>query len=134
MRVISPERFCCPGSHALLILQNTVVLFGANVNEKRSFAALCISFGKSQKKVKKELTNPPQNAIIMFAETQTFPLSFFAFLFIGRYRLFRESSVIICECAGTGRQARLRGVCCTTYGFKSRHSHQKADHFNALSI
>ena len=29
----------------------------------------------------------------------------------------------ICECAGTGRQARLRGVCRTTYGFKSRHSH-----------
>ena len=24
-----------------------------------------------------------------------------------------------CECAGIGRQARLRGVCCTTYGFKS---------------
>jgi len=30
----------------------------------------------------------------------------------------------ICECAGIGRQARLRGVCCMTYGFKSRHSHQ----------
>ena len=29
----------------------------------------------------------------------------------------------LCECAGTGRQARLRGVCCMTYGFKSRHSH-----------
>ena len=28
-----------------------------------------------------------------------------------------------CECAGTGRQARLRGVCQSTYGFKSRHSH-----------
>ena len=27
------------------------------------------------------------------------------------------------ECAGTGRQARLRGVCQQTYGFKSRHSH-----------
>ena len=32
--------------------------------------------------------------------------------------------VDICECAGIGRQARLRGVCFTTYGFKSRHSHQ----------
>ena len=32
---------------------------------------------------------------------------------------------IICECAGTGRQARLRGVCFTTYGFKSRHSQQR---------
>ena len=31
----------------------------------------------------------------------------------------------ICECAGIGRQARLRGVCCMTYGFKSRHSHQE---------
>ena len=30
-----------------------------------------------------------------------------------------------CECAGIGRQARLRGVCFTTYGFKSRHSHHK---------
>ena len=29
-----------------------------------------------------------------------------------------------CECAGIGRQARLRGVCFTTYGFKSRHSHR----------
>ena len=29
-----------------------------------------------------------------------------------------------CECAGIGRQARLRGVCCKTYGFKSHHSHQ----------
>ena len=32
-----------------------------------------------------------------------------------------------CECAGTGRQARLRGVCFTTYGFKSRHSHHRKD-------
>ena len=31
----------------------------------------------------------------------------------------------ISECAGIGRQARLRGVCFTTYGFKSRHSHHK---------
>ena len=30
-----------------------------------------------------------------------------------------------CECAGTGRQARLRGVCRSTYGFKSRLSHQE---------
>ena len=29
----------------------------------------------------------------------------------------------ICECAGIGRQARLRGVCLMAYGFKSRHSH-----------
>lgn len=28
-----------------------------------------------------------------------------------------------CGSAGIGRQARLRGVCFTTYGFKSRHSH-----------
>ena len=27
------------------------------------------------------------------------------------------------ECAGIGRQARLRGVCCITYGFKSHYSH-----------
>ena len=32
-----------------------------------------------------------------------------------------------CECAGIGRQARLRGVCFTTYGFKSRHSHHRKD-------
>ena len=31
----------------------------------------------------------------------------------------------ICECAGIGRQARLRGVCCMTYGFKSRHSQRR---------
>ena len=31
-----------------------------------------------------------------------------------------------CECAGTGRQARLRGVCRMTYGFKSRHSHHSS--------
>ena len=29
-----------------------------------------------------------------------------------------------CECAGIGRQARLRGVCRETYGFKSHYSHQ----------
>ena len=29
----------------------------------------------------------------------------------------------VCECAGIGRQARLRGVCQPTYGFKSHHSH-----------
>ena len=34
---------------------------------------------------------------------------------------------LICECAGIGRQARLRGVCFTTYGFKSRHSHHRKD-------
>jgi len=32
----------------------------------------------------------------------------------------------ICECAGIGRQARLRGVCLMAYEFKSRHSHQKS--------
>ncbi len=30
----------------------------------------------------------------------------------------------ICGSAGTGRQARLRGVCFTTYGFKSRLPHK----------
>ena len=30
----------------------------------------------------------------------------------------------ICGSAGIGRQARLRGVCCTTYGFKSHLPHQ----------
>ena len=30
-----------------------------------------------------------------------------------------------CECAGIGRQARLRGVCCMTYGFKSHLPHQQ---------
>ena len=29
----------------------------------------------------------------------------------------------MCASAGTGRQARLRGVCCMTYGFKSRLAH-----------
>ena len=37
----------------------------------------------------------------------------------------RDSQLNKCECAGIGRQARLRGVCFTTYGFKSRHSHHK---------
>ena len=36
---------------------------------------------------------------------------------------------MICECAGTGRQARLRGVCQPTYGFKSHHSHQSKNWF-----
>ena len=31
---------------------------------------------------------------------------------------------IICGSAGIGRQARLRGVCLTTYGFKSHLPHQ----------
>ena len=31
--------------------------------------------------------------------------------------------IVICECAGIGRQARLRGVCRKTYGFKSHYSH-----------
>lgn len=29
-----------------------------------------------------------------------------------------------CENGGTGRRARLRGVWCKSYGFKSRFSHQ----------
>ncbi len=32
--------------------------------------------------------------------------------------------VVTSASAGTGRQARLRGVCCMTYGFKSRLAHQ----------
>ena len=42
-------------------------------------------------------------------------------------------NILICECAGTGRQARLRGVCCMTYGFKSRHSHQSLNLRNPLN-
>ena len=34
-------------------------------------------------------------------------------------------SNLICGSAGIGRQARLRGVCRTTYGFKSHLPHQK---------
>ena len=36
-----------------------------------------------------------------------------------------ELSDGICESAGTGRQARLRGVCQPTWEFKSPLSHQK---------
>ena len=36
-----------------------------------------------------------------------------------------ERDALISECAGIGRQARLRGVCGDAYGFKSRHSHHK---------
>ena len=43
----------------------------------------------------------------------------------GRVVRYNNSCLVkICECAGTGRQARLRGVCLMAYGFKSRHSHQ----------
>ena len=48
----------------------------------------------------------------------------------------RNANVIILEhlkkreCAGIGRQARLRGVCGNAYGFKSRHSHQKTSSFD----
>ena len=41
---------------------------------------------------------------------------------------------MICECAGTGRQARLRGVCQPTYGFKSHHSHQSKNWFLTVSF
>ena len=34
---------------------------------------------------------------------------------------------IICGSAGIGRQARLRGVCLTTYGFKSHLPHQTVE-------
>ena len=37
-----------------------------------------------------------------------------------------ELSDGICESAGTGRQARLRGVCQPTWEFKSPLSHQKS--------
>ncbi len=33
----------------------------------------------------------------------------------------------VCESGGIGRRARLRGVCSSTYGFKSRLSHQEED-------
>ena len=39
--------------------------------------------------------------------------------------LFCGAWILNCEHAGTGRQARLRGVCLITYGFKSHCSHQK---------
>ncbi len=37
--------------------------------------------------------------------------------------LLLESINCICGSAGIGRQARLRGVCCMTYGFKSHLPH-----------
>ena len=37
----------------------------------------------------------------------------------------RSEPCNICESAGTGRQARLRGVCQPTWEFKSPLSHQK---------
>ena len=45
----------------------------------------------------------------------------------------RDSQLNKCECAGIGRQARLRGVCFTTYGFKSRHSHHRKDLIRKVS-
>ena len=42
-----------------------------------------------------------------------------------RYNTYCSEEHNKCECAGIGRQARLRGVCFTTYGFKSHHSHQR---------
>ena len=51
----------------------------------------------------------------------TKPLYFAIILYVADSDATRRKSE--CECAGTGRQARLRGVCQSTYGFKSRHSH-----------
>ena len=47
--------------------------------------------------------------------------------FAGSEKAFNgaELSDGICESAGTGRQARLRGVCQPTWEFKSPLSHQK---------
>ncbi len=39
-----------------------------------------------------------------------------------------------CECAGIGRQARLRGVCGNAYGFKSRHSHHRNKGYRLVSL
>ena len=39
------------------------------------------------------------------------------------YPLLLKAANCICGSAGIGRQARLRGVCCMTYGFKSHLPH-----------
>ena len=42
--------------------------------------------------------------------------------------------IVICECAGIGRQARLRGVCRKTYGFKSHYSHQQGVYAGSYTV
>ena len=48
----------------------------------------------------------------------------FPFLLTIIYPLHLMQPNCICGSAGIGRQARLRGVCCMTYGFKSHLPHQ----------
>ena len=72
-------------------------------HKKECFASvLRLYFKKSQENFKKCLTNAPFSGIIL-----------------------KQSIDAVCECAGIGRQARLRGVCRQTYGFKSHYSHQR---------